>query len=554
MAFTGSPFHVHLTALTTEYEKIMAENAELRQQLHKEPLRAHARDNEPAPMNWGVAVVAPLKPACLELPGAVICDTDSSSPPEPGEPPPDLESRRKSFATPRSTKSSPRQNGKTRIHEEVHEDNSTFLLLLDIIPACVIMVNAAVAGLSADMDPDSPVWQILEIGFTIFFIAEILVKARIFTVREFLLGPDWYWSWFDVLCVVLALVDLFANAVTAELSETTTSNSTSTETEGGDASVAGSLKMLKLARLGRIIRLLKFKIFTELKLMIQGVFTGLRVLFWAVVLLLLCMYLLGVVTKTFFWKHPEFETVPDAMFTNFRCFTDGCADLDGRPLQERLRREDGGGIFMFAYILLFLFVTIGIFNLIMAVFIDNVADGSTKKRQRELGENAPRTEWVLATSLRHLIMANIFHDETKDMSEEERIKVLNEKLEKLREMYGYTPHTAQEYESLADAIRTEMVERKVVVTQEQFNRWLSQEKELINKLEDAEIDLSCKSDLFEVLDADLSGELEFDEMVDGLLKCRGPVSKTDIISIRLKTALLVKMVSQICDKMGIESD
>ena len=35
MAFTGSPFHVHLTALTTEYEKIMAENAELRQQLHK---------------------------------------------------------------------------------------------------------------------------------------------------------------------------------------------------------------------------------------------------------------------------------------------------------------------------------------------------------------------------------------------------------------------------------------------------------------------------------------------------------------------------------------
>ena len=40
-------------------------------------------------------------------------------------------------------------------------------------------------------------------------------------------------------------------------------------------------------------------------------------------------------------------------------------------------------------------------------------------------------------------MANIFHDETKDMSEEERIKVLNEKLEKLREMYGYTPHTAQ---------------------------------------------------------------------------------------------------------------
>ena len=50
-----------------------------------------------------------------------------------------------------------------------------------------------------------------------------------------------------------------------------------------------------------------------------------------------------------------------------------------------------------AYILLFLFITIGIFNLIMAVFIDNVTDGSTKKRQRELGANAPKTAFVLSS-------------------------------------------------------------------------------------------------------------------------------------------------------------
>ena len=52
----------------------------------------------------------------------------------------------------------------------------------------------------------------------------------------------------------------------------------------------------------------------------------------------------------------------------------------------------------------------------------------------------------MATSLRHLILTNIFHKETKDMShisEEERKRILNEKLEKLREMYGYMPHTAQ---------------------------------------------------------------------------------------------------------------
>ena len=82
--------------------------------------------------------------------------------------------------------------------------------------------------------------------------------------------------------------------------------------------------------------------------------------------------------------------------------------------------QDHGGVFMFGYILLFLFVTIGIFNLIMAVFIDNVADGSTKKRQRELGENAPRTEWVLASSLRQIIMTNVLRKETQHLPDDER--------------------------------------------------------------------------------------------------------------------------------------
>ena len=51
---------------------------------------------------------------------------------------------------------------------------------------------------------------------------------------------------------------------------------------------------------------------------------------------------------------------------------------------------------------------------------------------------------------------------------------------------------------------------------------------------------------------DLSGELEFEEMVDGLLKCRGPVSKTDIIAIRLKSSLIVRMMNAVCEKLGIQ--
>eukprot|EP00913_Durusdinium_trenchii_P007117 g6693.t1 len=90
-------------------------------------------------------------------------------------------------------------------------------------------------------------------------------------------------------------------------------------------------------------------------------------------------------------------------------------------------------------------------------------------------------------------------------------KIYKEKLLALQERYGYKPHTVQEYDELTQQIRKEMANTN-------FNHWLSTERELLETLNDAEIDLSCKSDLFDVLDADLSGVLEFEEMIDGLLK------------------------------------
>ena len=170
------------------------------------------------------------------------------------------------------------------------------MLLLDVIPAIVILISAVVAGFSADIAPEHAIWTVLEMMFTVFFMGEVLVKLRVFGFKEYLWGSDWYWSWFDILCVILAVVDLSLTLSAAAAGSKS------------DTGALSSLKMLKLARLGRIVRLLKFKIFQELKLMIQGVFTGLRVLFWAVVLLVGCMYLLGVVTRTVFSDYDEFAT------------------------------------------------------------------------------------------------------------------------------------------------------------------------------------------------------------------------------------------------------
>merc|ERR1719424_2273919 len=81
----------------------------------------------------------------------------------------------------------------------------------------------------------------------------------------------------------------------------------------------------------------------------------------------------------------EFRTVPNAMLSVFRCYTDGCSAYDGTPLQERLFAEYGG-IFFIGYCISFMFVTVGVFNLIMAIFIENVVSQAQHRRLQELGE------------------------------------------------------------------------------------------------------------------------------------------------------------------------
>merc|ERR1711937_652559 len=48
----------------------------------------------------------------------------------------------------------------------------------DVIPGFVIMLNALVLGVSADYHPSHMVWEYIEICFTMFFTAEIVVKSK----------------------------------------------------------------------------------------------------------------------------------------------------------------------------------------------------------------------------------------------------------------------------------------------------------------------------------------------------------------------------------------
>eukprot|EP00928_Gymnodinium_smaydae_P005246 TRINITY_DN11800_c0_g1_i3.p1 TRINITY_DN11800_c0_g1~~TRINITY_DN11800_c0_g1_i3.p1 ORF type:complete len:555 (+),score=148.23 TRINITY_DN11800_c0_g1_i3:151-1815(+) len=364
------------------------------------------------------------------------------------------------------------------------------VLLLDVVPAMIVIANALVIGISSDVLVDHVLWQVVEIFFTTAFTIEAVYKSHLFGCRTYLCGADCFWNWFDLFCILTAYIDLSVAYIIVPIMGS----------EEPEIGILMLLKMLRLARLSRLIRLLRFKFFAELKMMILGVFSGIRVLFWAIVLLFSIVYLLGVVMrKTIGPAREEFATVFAAMFSVFRCFTDGCATYSGTPMQEMLRMEYGAG-FMVAYILVFLLITFGLFNLIMAIFIDNVVSAQGEKRRRELGEATDKTR--------------------------QRMQDVIQKLA------GVDPET--DAAAMSD----------LQITREIFQAWM-EEQDMLALLEEAGIESSSKYEMFDVLDVDMGGSLGFDEMIDGMMSLRGDVTKTDIVAIRMKVRYATKMVEDL---------
>ncbi|CAL1165058.1 unnamed protein product, partial [Cladocopium goreaui] len=187
-----------------------------------------------------------------------------------------------------------------------------------------------------------------------------------------------------------------------------------------------------------------------------------------------------------------------------RCFRDDCAAYDGTPFPERVR-ETYGGIFMVSYILMIMTVSVGVFNLIMAIFIDNVTGSQLQRRNRELADSSEK--------VRVMIKEHVARFLGKDV----------------RSRRTFVTGDLDVQHSILDE---QLLKDEVVIHRESFQRWL-QDPEFTEALEDAYIDVSNKAHLFDIMDADMGGHLSLDELVEGLMALRGSVNKGDIINMSL---------------------
>merc|ERR1711865_762249 len=195
------------------------------------------------------------------------------------------------------------------------------------------------------------------------------------------------------------------------------------------------------------------------------------------------------------------------------------------------------------YFVVFLFVSCGVFNLIMAKFIETQTTVAHRRKLRELGESHERMKCELVEYFGMLFERDVPGFSLSASSKPRGTRMSNRISDTLADLnLSWGAH-----EDPADRARRILKEtgtQNVGVTPDMFNSWLS-EPELLDLLDELQVETAAKNELFDVVDVDMDGEVTLNEVVSGIMRLRGAVTKTDIVAIRMKVRNLTSYIHEI---------
>eukprot|EP00930_Biecheleria_cincta_P003300 TRINITY_DN104221_c0_g1_i1.p1 TRINITY_DN104221_c0_g1~~TRINITY_DN104221_c0_g1_i1.p1 ORF type:complete len:681 (+),score=116.13 TRINITY_DN104221_c0_g1_i1:146-2044(+) len=402
------------------------------------------------------------------------------------------------------------------------ESVSNASFLSELVPGIVILLNSLVIGLASDAKDDTIHWFFIETVFCAFYVFEASFKFKRFGFSQYLCGEGWKWNIFDMSIVGLSIVDITVTFVILIWKSDL------------PGSVTMLLKMMRLSRLLRLVRTLRFRVFNELKLMVFGLAAGFRTLLWAILLFLMLMYVFAVTCTNLFGDEPELQSVLTAMFTVFQCVTDGCPSPGDIALPRRLADKHGYHVlvvFVFAHMC----VVLGVFNLIMAVFIDQVTSSQQQRKLTQIAESRMTFEVNLKEHLVRL-MVPIAADTRKNRGS----MIANLPSSTVQEIQSIRG-TQLSREACVRAQYQCLEDSDVVIGHAAFLSYLG-DKAFRQCLVDADIEANPGAGIFDFLDADMSGWLSVREIYEGLMSLRGPVNKPEVVGLRLKIRYIVKVL------------
>eukprot|EP00927_Polykrikos_kofoidii_P086708 TRINITY_DN9802_c0_g1_i1.p1 TRINITY_DN9802_c0_g1~~TRINITY_DN9802_c0_g1_i1.p1 ORF type:complete len:690 (+),score=116.40 TRINITY_DN9802_c0_g1_i1:68-2137(+) len=372
-----------------------------------------------------------------------------------------------------------------------HEDNqhppTDVSAQVDKVMGIVIFCNAIQIGVSCDIMRDSKGWIVPDVFFALSFMAEMSMKIRMNTLKGFLFSSrDWHWNSFDLVMTVQAMVEVFlsvANVNGVKLS---------------------SLRIVRLCRLPRLIRLVRLPLFKELLMMIDGIVGGTRTLAWSMLLLTFPIYTVAIIFReTIGEVEPasEFGTIWWSIFTMFRCVMGDCSDSTGAPIFVHVLSMQTGWFYAMFYCVIVTLTSFGIFNVIIAIYVENtvVAAKAIEETHRRARLTDQTRLACLSVELIDLIKKHVNSSQG-------------------------TEHVVRQHIPETDSSDAHML-----VSAAQFSKLL-QDPATTQVLDELDVAVEDRWDLFDILDADGSGELQVCEILSGLRRLRGLSRRSDVIA------------------------
>jgi len=370
------------------------------------------------------------------------------------------------------------------------------------ITTAAILLNALCIGiqtnyslaLALDFEEDedaAQAWMWLECVFTVFFAAELLLRAVAERI-EFLIGKNWKWNFFDTILVSTSVVGLLAEAL---------------QSSGERPPDFSFARMLRLIRFTRVLRLLRAVRFSEsLRLMIFAILASIGSLFWIWIVLFFMIYFWAVFFLSGIIEHytddssaqfvavdlvrVHFGSLLQAVLSLFMCITGGRDWFDVvEPLWEI------SPWYTLAFSVYIFFMTLGVLNVVVGSFVDNAQQVSRNDRE--------------------MVVKN-------------EIKQEREYMARVRDIFS-------EADKDADGS----------LSWEEFEDYL-QDDRVAAYLGSLGLDSSIAKTLFVLLDVDDTNSVGIDEFVGGCLRLKGQARSIDVNMLLYNSE---KMICKTTDSM-----
>jgi len=194
-------------------------------------------------------------------------------------------------------------------------ENNTFIAqivrhaLFDLFFGLVVVTNSILIGVEVELSLESdkiPVGlQVTGFCYTVLFALELGLRIAAFGCSYFC-SEDWAWAFLDLFIVLTSLGEMVLEIIILM---------TNQEAEGGSLAGISSLKALRIIRISRLIKTMRLmrilRFVMALRTLITSIFHTLKSLFWALMLLVLVIYVFAVLFAQTVNSYVNDEEMPD---------------------------------------------------------------------------------------------------------------------------------------------------------------------------------------------------------------------------------------------------